>query len=171
MFAIHPKLGSITVPNPRLLTRGTSYEFQAIAADQDEQSGKPASIRVTIKNAPLKPFQSEEEIAKFEDEIVYVERRALQDDQFEDEIVYVEKRALRDDRIFVVRSTQDLDLFSVASVPPVDEERYNFAEPAPEGLTMDEVTGMVTRESGHTWNSSMETFFVNITRIDDPGCK
>lgn len=156
IFTIHSKLGTVSIPDPKSLKQGLTYQFEAIAFDQDRrQSTKPAKIQVTIRNSPVSSgFTVEEEVENFEDEVVHVERRAV-----------------RDDRVFVVRDSQRGSLFSVASIPPVAEERFSFADPAPENLALDEETGVVSREPTHEWDGNMEDFFVNITRIDDPDCK
>ena len=79
-----------------------------------------------------------------------------------------------DPRYFIVNSldTPPVDLFSVASYDPVvPEERFAFANPAPADLTIDEATGLVSRETGHVWTSEQETFDVIVTRSDDASCK
>ena len=141
ILEIHPKFGRISLSHPEVMSE-ESYEVLAFAQDQTGQTGTPATVHISVDHSPMVIY---EELDMFS--IHRIQKRELQ----------------REDRGYVVRENIYGDLFSVAPVPPVDGERYYFVEPAPENLTLDSITGMVSRENYHVWNGSMETFMVNIT--------
>jgi len=50
-------------------------------------------------------------------------------------------------RVFVVRRSSMGGLFSLASVPPIQSEVFQFVSPAPAGLLLNSSSGIVSRNS------------------------
>lgn len=165
MFALDPNEGTITIISPNQISPGQTYTLQVIARDQDgKQSAHPATVTINVLNTPLMNlFPDKEDIDSDEldfDVIKMMHSRA--------------KRAVREDRKFAVQASQTGDLFSVASVPVVATEQYTFlnlSDPAVADLVINPNTGMVSRGPAHSWNGTMVSFFIGITRTNDAACK
>ena len=56
-------------------------------------------------------------------------------------------------RVFVVRLSDSGQLFTVGSVPPGTNDRFQFAGTAPAGLELDEMSGMISKSSSTQWDS------------------
>ena len=142
-FSIDGKTGQITIAEPDLL-QDKSYQLAVRSSDRVGHVSEAVSVEVECG-----PPHSGE--------------------------TGRHRRAIRQDRVFVVNKMYNAgsDLFTVASVPHDDDERFAFLEPRSDGLQIDQTTGMVRRGMSHVWNDSLseETFYVNITKVSDPSCK
>ena len=61
---------------------------------------------------------------------------------------------------FVVRRSSMGGLFSLASVPAVQSEVFQFFSPAPAGLLLDSASGIVSRDPSVQFNAAMILFSV-----------
>ena len=140
IFTIDPRSGEVLVKDPAMV-RPQHYEFFVYARDFRGAH----TTKVTVR---LEGFQTAAQKAP---------RRR-------------HRRSIRPPKVFVVSRRQTGDLFTVASVPSVPTERYNFQKDPPKNLHLVRETGMVSLID--SWNESGDVeFIVNITHTDNPNCK
>ncbi|ELU14775.1 hypothetical protein CAPTEDRAFT_226653 [Capitella teleta] len=80
------------------------------------------------------------------------------------------RRETLDRRGWVVRRTDTGELFTVASIPANEDERFEMQDPSPDNLEVNYESGMVRLIPGADWdpNEDMVQFFVNISHASDP---
>ena len=90
----------------------------------------------------------------------------------QNDIVGRHRRAVRETIKLVVRQSDTGDLFTVTSLSQYPGERYEFREPAPEGLVINE-EGIVSLQDAYVWDTTVShiEFIINVTRDDSPTCK
>ena len=143
-FGIDSITGEIYIKTSGQLLLKT-YELKAIATDNDRHTSAPAAVRIEV-------YSSIEDSA--DDLPVLVRSRRAAD---------------RQERVFVVRRSDTDDLFSVAAS---SNERYQLTdEDEAMGLTLS-ATGMISRESSHQWNNTIDVFAfsISVTKVDDTAC-
>ena len=119
-----------------------TYELTIFAVDDSGHVSEPSFVRIEVTAARKSTF-----------------RRRL-------------RRAVRPTKTFVVKRTQQGDVFTVADdYENTANERFEFYSPDPEGLDIDRNTGMISVIPGSSFNETTIDFRVNITRDYDPGCK
>ncbi|KAK2150771.1 hypothetical protein LSH36_390g02110 [Paralvinella palmiformis] len=117
-----------------------SYELTVFAVDEDGHLSEPSFVRIEVSDSGRSTFR----------------RR--------------HRRAVRPTKIFVVRLTQQGNLFTVAADNDnTANERFEFYSPDPDGLEIDRDTGMVSLIPGFVFNETIIDFRVNVTRDNEPG--
>ena len=157
------------------------YTFSVYATDKAGHRSMPARVHVTVYDSDTEIALGENDLAFLLHSKIYEHKSSFVvpsevDTKIKSPLHRHRRQAsenVLETREYVVNENDvaPVDLFSVASYPAIPEERFVFAEPAPVGLLLDEVTGLVSREASHIWANDVEEFDVVVTRIDDMECK
>ena len=134
--------------NPDTLLVPKSYAWQAIATDSAGHTAGPIDVIITVEE---KVQQSER------DELIHRVRRDVTDREQQ----------------FPIRRNKTGEVLTVRRSDDEETLRYHFSSPAPLGLDIHDVTGVVSRTSGHEWSATDDTviFNVQITKEGDSSCK
>jgi len=163
LFTIIPNSGNVYITDAGKL-RKNRYNLDVYALDLAGHKSAPVRLTVHV----IDDVTPREVVSEMHDTHMQVNT-----------VEVAPKRSRRqavsdlEERIFVVSANDEapIALFSVASYEPViPEEQYMFMEPAPVGLSLDEETGLVSREADHVWASSQLMFDVIVTLSDDAAC-
>ena len=144
LFSVDERTGVLYYNLEKQSLASGSFSMNAIATDNAGNKSPPVQIFVEIYNEQDNAIEH------------HRKRRAA---------------ALLPQRIFVIRTTERGNLFTVASYPLNADERFTFIDPSPVGLELDYVTGMVTLVNT-SWSSFDPIYFnVNITYISNINSK